>query len=73
MSNNNDLKELMESIDDVTLADETVDASLLPNRCLACLNNPICHGLTTTLSLVKIGIKVQVERCRYYRKAVVDQ
>jgi len=70
MSNPTDLNELMSSIDDVTLVDETVDASALPNKCLTCLNNPICHGLTTTLSLVKIGIKVQVERCRYFRKSV---
>jgi len=64
-----DIKELIESIDD-TLVDETVDASLIPTRCLTCLNNPICHGLTSTLSLVKIGIKVQVDRCRYYRKSI---
>lgn len=65
-----ELQELMNTIDDVSLVDEEIDETLVPNKCLECLNNPICHGLTTILGLTKIGIKVQVDRCRYFRKDI---
>lgn len=41
-----------------------IDASL-PEQCERCHNNVICSILPTILSLSKLGIQLEIKKCRY--------
>lgn len=63
----NEIGRLEEAFKDMGVEEEVVTAEVLPDRCFACLNNTICSPLLSFLTLNKIGIKLQVDLCAYFR------
>jgi hypothetical protein len=68
-----DVSELESAFRDMGIDEENIKAEVIPGKCLMCLNNTICNPLISFITLYKIGIKLQVDSCPYFRSASSDQ
>jgi len=62
-----DIEELTNAFSDNLTDIENVSSDIIPDKCVECINNAICNPLTSHLNLLRIGIKIQIESCPYYR------
>lgn len=67
MSNERDpMAVLEEAFANMDKGIDEVDPGFLPTRCAKCITSTICTPLTTYIGLLRVGIRIQVESCRYY-------
>ena len=45
---------------------DEIDPGFMPTRCSKCLTSTICTPLSTYIGLLRVGIRIQVESCRYF-------
>jgi len=60
-----DLQQIFHGIDNVGEQPKQT-SDILPNKCSKCVNSTICSPLNTFISLLQIGIKVQIQQCPYH-------
>ena len=66
------ISKLEEAFKEMGIDEEVVSSDILPSKCMMCLNNTICNPLISFLTLHKIGIKLQIDKCPYFRSIAGD-
>jgi len=51
-----------------TSNDVVIEESMLPCKCMTCITANVCSPINTYVQLIKIGIKIEVQSCPYYKE-----
>lgn len=57
-----------ETLNNISNDNVTMEDIILPAKCMKCLTANICSPISSFIQLLKIGIKIEIQSCPYYRE-----